>query len=496
MLDERLPERIVIVSFRFRPNPDDIHGGQDVFVHGLLRALVARGAAVEVVTFRGRDDAPEAIVEGARVHLLETPHSSGVSAHEAHRRGTWPLLEVMAAYSSAVERFLPQLRARQGGRPLVIFSHDIAEAGWVRSARLAGDHVITFAHVLFTEFALHDLTLEEFERMNDCARFPIHVRALGRLILSKRSGRRYLDWGARAMQRTAFFSMLPGASRAALEGEHAAFMDAERVLFPSVTMRQKVIERYAREDADRALQVAPWGIDLAPVSRSEVEALAAKLGVASEDRVLVTMSRISPDKRIDALIAALARVDAGDAAFAKKVVAVICGRPTFLDDHAYEARLVEQAKRLRHVRVVFAGYQRGPSRTAHLELASRRFGRFVQVGRYEAFGLGIAEALSRGIPAITSDTDGARVILDPERSEAVEEAASIVTPRAGEPFDVALSRAIEDELSGRSQRSSRVAERIAERFTWDATLAAVSKAVGAIAPELRRRQTRAASRVG
>src|SRR5437870_13564880 len=107
MLAERLPERVVLVSFRFRPNPDDIHGGQDVFVHGLLRALRARGVAVDVITFRGRDDAPEAIVEGARVHLLETPDSAEVTAHEAHMRGTWRLLEVMAGYSAAVERFLP-----------------------------------------------------------------------------------------------------------------------------------------------------------------------------------------------------------------------------------------------------------------------------------------------------------------------------------------------------------------------------------------------------
>jgi glycosyltransferase involved in cell wall biosynthesis len=473
-----LPDRMVVVSFRFRPNPDDIHGGQDVFVHGLIRALRAQGVAVDVVTFKGRDDAREAIVEGARVHLLETPHSDQLTAHEAHQQGTWRLLEVMAEYSAAVERFLPALRARAGGRPLVILSNDIAEAGWVRRARAAGDRVITFAHVLFTEFALHDLTLEEFERMNTAARFSFPVRALGRFVLTQKEGRRFLDRAARAMQRSSFYSVLPGPSRAALEGEHAAFVEADRVLFPSEAMLNKVTARYERSDATDAFRVAPWGIDLAPTAPDAVTTLARRLGISDTDRVLVTMSRLSPDKRIDAIIAALARVEDEDPSLAKRTVAVICGRPTFLDDRAYEVRLKREAARLRHVRVIFAGYQRGQSRTAHLDLAARSAGRFLQVGRYEAFGLGIVEALSRGVPAITSDTDGARTILDARRTPDARGSGVIVD----EPIEQSLARAIMDELSGRSMRSSAAAKRVAERFTWDAVLREVEDTLATIAP--------------
>ncbi|MCC7380570.1 MAG: glycosyltransferase family 4 protein [Deltaproteobacteria bacterium] len=479
---DSLPARAIVTSFRFRPSADDIHGGQDGFVHGLVKALTRAGVAVDVLTFRGRDDPREARVDGARVHFLETEFSRSLTAHEAHQGGTWRLLEVMAAYASAVERALPPLRARDGGQPLVILSQDVGEARWVRSARRAGDRIVTFAHVLFSEFALHDLTLGEFRRMNDAAHFPLHVRALARVLLDERGATRTLETVSRLLLKTELIGFIPGAARAALEGERAAFVEAQRVLLPSAAMRDKVLARYGRRDAEEALQVAPWGIELDPVAPDRVRALAQELGIGPEDRVLVTMSRLSPDKRIDALLSALARIDSGDPALARRVVAVICGRPTFLDDREYEQRLQVQARSLKHVRVRFAGYQRGELRTAHLDLAAGGRGRFVQVGRYEAFGLGIAEALSRGAAAITSDTDGARAILDPADCVAADDAACIVGEPADEPFDAALARAIVRELGRSAPEASPAAKRVARRFTWEGTIEAVVRAVSEITP--------------
>jgi glycosyltransferase involved in cell wall biosynthesis len=479
-----LPQRVVVVSFRFRPNPNDIHGGQDAFVHDLVRELRHRGTQVDVITFRGRDDAAEAIVDGARVHLLETRFSDQLTAHEAHQRGTWKLLEVMDAYATAVERFLPILRARRGG-PLLLLNHDIAEARWVRSARLSGDRIITFAHVLFSEFALADLDLAEFERMHQTAHFPLPVRAIGRLILGRTDARQHLERAAKILRSTELFRLLPGPARAALEGERSAFVDAHHVLFPAETIRQKVAATYPRDDAARALRVAPWGVELSPVAPEEVGRVAQSLGIDDHDRVLVTMSRISPDKQLDVLVRALAKVEAIAPQLADRTVAVICGRPTFFEDRVFLRALEAEAAKLRRVRVRFAGYQRGPSRTAHLELAAHNGGRFVQVGRYEAFGLGIAEALSLGIPAITSDTDGAREILDPSRCPAAPEAAAVVRPRAHESTEDALARTIVAELEKEpSDRAEIAARRVGARFNWSSTLEALADSMVAIAPEL------------
>jgi len=473
-----LPSRVVVVSFRFRPNRDDIHGGQDAFVHDLVRELRARGTAVDVITFRGRDDAEEAISDGARVHLLETPYSAELTAHEAHQRGTWRLLEVMESYSNAVERFLPKLRARIGG-PLTILSHDIAEARWVRGARRAGDRIVTFGHVFFSEFALEDLTSAELERMHARAHFPLPLLTIGRMLLRRSDARQQLERAARVFRRPELLALLPGPARAALAGERSAFVDAHRVLLPARAMLEKVAAAYPRADADRALSVAPWGIGLSSATEDDVATLARKYAIDEGDRVLVTMSRLSPDKRIDALLTALKRVEEIAPALAKKTVVVLCGRPSFLEDHAYQRALIEQAKTLQHARVVFAGFQRGVDRTAHLRLGTR----FVQIGRYEAFGLGIAEALSLGLPAITSDTDGAREILGSDT-----QAAHVVR---GAPFEESLAHAIVTELGGarRDELRESAARRIGQRFAWGGTIDAISGAIGSISGTVRARAT-------
>lgn len=483
-----LPARVVVVSFRFRPNPDDIHGGQDAFVHDLVRELKERGTTVEVVTFRGKDDAPQAICDGARVHLLETRHSPLLTAHEAHRQGTWQLLEVMEAYSDAVERFLSELRARWRG-PLLLLNQDIGEARWVRSARLAGDTIVTFAHVFFSEFALEDLTLAELERMHRVARFPLPMLAFGRLLLSRPDARRQLERTARYFRRPELGRLLPGPARAALAGERAAFVDAQHVLFPSAVMRQKVAATYPRPDPN-AWSLAPWGVHLTPPAEDQVAQTAAALGIGDDDQVLVTMSRLSPDKRLDRLLEAVRLLELRAPELAKRLVLVICGRPSFFQDESYARGLYAQAAQLKRAKVVFPGFLRGGARTAHLLLAGLgpegpqafdlatpgRRGRFVQIGRYEAFGLGIAEALSLGIPVITSDTDGAREILDRERCPEAHAAAEIVRPMGDESFELALSRSIERTLGDdRQLGAARAARTVGAHFRWESTLQHLAK---------------------
>lgn len=500
-----LPARVVVVSFRFRPNPDDIHGGQDAFVHDLVRELKERGTQVEVVTFRGKDDAPQAICDGARVHLLETRHSSQLSAHEAHRQGTWQLLEVMEAYSDAVERFLPELRARWRG-PLLLLNQDIGEARWVRSARLAGDIIVTFAHVFFSEFALEDLTLAELERMHRVAQFPLPLLAFGRLLLSRPDARRQLERTARYFRRPELGRLLPGPARAALAGERAAFVDAQHVLFPSAVMQRKVSAVYPRPDRG-AQAVAPWGVHLTPPAEGHVTQLATELGIGGGDQVLVTMSRLSPDKRLDRLLEAIRLLELRAPALAERLVLVICGRPSFFEDEAYAKKLYTQAAQLKRARVVFPGFLRGAARTAHLLLAglgpegpqaldpstAGRRGRFVQIGRYEAFGLGIAEALSLGIPVITSDTDGAREILDRERCPEAEAAAEIVRPLRQESFELALSRTIERALGDERQLgAARAARTVGARFRWESTLQHLARTLAPAAAA----RTRLGSRTG
>jgi len=251
-------------------------------------------------------------------------------------------------------------------------------------------------------------------------------------------------------------------------------------------MADKVRVTYPRPDADRAYRVAPWAVELDACTPDRVGALRERLGIGARSRVLVTMSRISPDKRLDAVARALLRLERETPALCDDLHWVVCGRPSFFDDEAYLGALRDLVLGLRKVHVHFQGFLRGPERTAHLQLAAREpiagapAGLFVQVGRYEAFGLGLVEAMRCGVPVLASDTDGPRELLA-GRDGATRGAGLLVHERALEPFDEALARALRRAFEGGAGLRSEAATTLGARYDWSATLVALERALAAVA---------------
>ncbi|MEE8425012.1 MAG: glycosyltransferase, partial [Elusimicrobiota bacterium] len=130
----------------------------------------------------------------------------------------------------------------------------------------------------------------------------------------------------------------------------------------------------------------------------------------ADSRVLMTLSRISPEKGIHHLLEALALVEKSPRLAGADIVVFVCGEPAFMRGDAYLRRVRSAADRLQRVRVFFPGYLSGCGKQAYFRLADL----FVSPSEHESYGLTIVEALRSGLPVAASDHAGAEEILRPE----------------------------------------------------------------------------------
>ena len=181
-------------------------------------------------------------------------------------------------------------------------------------------------------------------------------------------------------------------------------------------------------------RVIPTGIELEKFQRPEITEddvtdLRAKLGISSDETMLLSLSRVSYEKNIQAVLAALPSVLEED----DKVRLVVAGDGPYLPD------LKSQAKKLGiQDKVVFTGMI-APSETA-LYYKSADF--FISASTSETQGLTYLEALASGTPiiahgnpyldnVITDQMFGTLYYHDNDLAGAILEAA-IATPEKDE----------------------------------------------------------------
>jgi glycosyltransferase involved in cell wall biosynthesis len=145
--------------------------------------------------------------------------------------------------------------------------------------------------------------------------------------------------------------------------------------------------------------VAEIGASISP------EALRAEFGVPRDAQVLLTLSRISPEKGQDLLLESLLDLSPkkGDA----PLWLFICGDAAFMQGRRFLDKLRRLGPRLRDVRVVFPGHVTGDRKRAFFALADL----YVFPSRHESYGLTLMEALAAGLPAVCLDSLGARDIV-------------------------------------------------------------------------------------
>ena len=164
--------------------------------------------------------------------------------------------------------------------------------------------------------------------------------------------------------------------------------DVDGVICPSEIVRD-LLSKYKVKVEKR---VIPTGIELAKFERPEIKEenlkeLRSKLGIQEGEKILLSLSRISYEKNIQAVLAAFAQVlKEGD-----KVKLVVAGDGPYLDS------LKEQAVQLQiQDQVIFTGMI-APSETA-LYYKAADF--FISASTSETQGLTYLESLASGTPVI------------------------------------------------------------------------------------------------
>ena len=218
-------------------------------------------------------------------------------------------------------------------------------------------------------------------------------------------------------------TLAPSILRLIFEQQRASLLWSERVVVPSADMKSILLRCYPATPSER-IEVLPWGCPALPPSDAESERQAAALragyGLSPDARVLLCLSRISPEKGQDFLLETLLEWERSSSFPRHPVWLFICGEAAFMHGRRYEHRLRTLASRLQRVRVVFPGYVSGALKQAFFRIAHV----YLFPSRHESYGLTLVEALGAGLPAICRDHAGARQIIRPEFGIRIEGSGS------------------------------------------------------------------------
>ena len=158
--------------------------------------------------------------------------------------------------------------------------------------------------------------------------------------------------------------------------------------------------------------IVEWGVvgQPDPALRERRPAALKAVGADRNRFQLLTLSRISPEKRLELLLEALRIIERQSPSTAQRIELTIAGAPAYMGGAAYMRRLRSLAATLGEIPVNFPGYVSPPLKWELLAAADL----FVSPSFYEAYGLTIAQALGSGTPVLAADHEGAQATITPE----------------------------------------------------------------------------------
>jgi glycosyltransferase involved in cell wall biosynthesis len=272
---------------------------------------------------------------------------------------------------------------------------------------------------------------------------------------------------------------VPDLLRLVFEKQRAAVACSRRLIVPSRAMAETLLRCYGGSQPGQGLEgrlcVVPWGAwedEAAPPPEVRLRELRGHYRIGPKTSVIMTLSRIAPEKGIHLLLGALRLLEAGGRLAGRDIVLLICGEAAFMRGAAYQRRLRQAAGALRQARVVFPGYLDAAAKAAHFRLARL----FVSPSVHESYGLNVVEAMQAGLPVLASDHYGVREILDEGWGRVVRYPRLAEAPRR-------LAQALAELLSD-PQALARMGERARRRAAGmpfagaaDAVLAACREAL-------------------
>lgn len=284
-------------------------------------------------------------------------------------------------FSRGATEYLEGLARRWDPTRTCIVHHDVAEAPDFARLKALGYRQVGIFHVDVVDYVARIY-------LRDLVPAPALARA------------------HRALARARLDRLLPLVARLVLAKQEECVRHCDLLVVPSHPMADVLARSYPRW-APGKVEVIPWG---AIGEREEGEAdppdIRSHYGIPGDRPVLITLSRISPEKGQDLLLRALRiweRRGGGE------LVLFICGAPAFMHGRRYFSRLVRLAAGLRRVEVHFPGYVSGPTKRAFLRAADL----YVFPSRHESYGLTLAEALAAGLPVLATSHHAARELVRP-----------------------------------------------------------------------------------
>ena len=143
------------------------------------------------------------------------------------------------------------------------------------------------------------------------------------------------------------FSWLPDVLKLVFQKQFESVEYSARIVVPSPPMRDVLLRCYPDCPPPKII-VVPWG-NLTPPSNASGEPVPEIEGISENEFVIMTLSRLSPEKGIENLLSALRLLDTPD----YRLHVVICGAPAYMKGERYTKKLLEQARQLRHIPVEF-----------------------------------------------------------------------------------------------------------------------------------------------
>jgi glycosyltransferase involved in cell wall biosynthesis len=202
--------------------------------------------------------------------------------------------------------------------------------------------------------------------------------------------------------------LLPDVARLIWEKQEASVRCSRGLVVPSAGMRDTLLRCYP-ECPPEKIHVLPWGWWNGSEA-GDPEPLRREFDVPADALVLLTLSRISPEKGQDLLLEALLEWEGRNDYPRRPLYVFLCGEAAFMRGERFLRRLQSLAARLRRTRVLFPGYVTGERKRAFFALADL----YVFPSRHESYGLTLMEALAAGLPAVCLDTAGARGVMRAE----------------------------------------------------------------------------------
>ncbi|MEK7858865.1 MAG: glycosyltransferase [Elusimicrobiota bacterium] len=329
-----------------------------------------------------------------------------------------------AAFCRAFERattdWLLSRRGRFDPRETCVLVNDISEGPVLAELTAAGYPVASIWHVDVVDY-FNKLYLKEVVAPESLTRLYEGSRSLG------------------------VSGAVPDVLRLVFEKQRETVVHSRRMLLPSRAMAGTVERCYggllAGPGAFAAkARVVPWGVWDDGLPDAPAAALAQSLRghyqLTPKTTVLITLSRISPEKGLHLLLEALRLAEAQGRLPEQDVCLFICGEPAFMQGRAYARKVRRAAAKLAKVRVFFPGYLDPARKKAYFKLAHL----FVSPSVHESYGLNVVEAMNAGLAVLASDHYGVRDILDPSFGRAVAYPSLAEAPRL-------LSRALADLLA-------------------------------------------------